>query len=63
MNCPLCQHERSRVIRTTYGADIRRVRCCDGCGHRWVTVEVEEATVRRAREIQAQVKAIAETVI
>jgi transcriptional regulator NrdR family protein len=43
MNCPKCDHDMSKVLitrRDTVETIVRR-RCCDGCGHRWYTVEVE----------------------
>lgn len=64
MSCNLCGHQRSRVLRTVYDAgDIRRVRQCDGCGHKWVTLEVPVDTVSKAREVFEAVKAIAERVL
>lgn len=63
MICHLCSAEHSRIVRTLYGKDVTRVRQCNSCGHRWKTIEVDAETVKRAREVQAKVKAIAETVL
>jgi hypothetical protein len=55
VSCQLCQAEHSRIVRTTYGADIRRVRQCGVCGHRWVTVEVEKDFIDQMRQLQLRI--------
>jgi transcriptional regulator NrdR family protein len=37
MNCPVCSHDESRVLRTTGD---RRERECVRCRHRWRTLEL-----------------------
>lgn len=55
MNCPACQHTRSRVVDTRPDAgSIHRRRVCDRCGHRFSTWEYTEAQlaahVRKRRD-------------
>jgi transcriptional regulator NrdR family protein len=61
--CPLCHHTRTSVIRTTHGAEIRRVRVCDSCGNRWVTLEVPADTVAKARAVLDGIQALSRTVL
>ena len=42
MKCPACTSEEQRVMTTRPGPNkIVRVRCCDACGHRWNTTEID----------------------
>jgi transcriptional regulator NrdR family protein len=49
MNCPSCQHPKSRVINSRQTA---RRRECSACRIRWSTVEViDSQTIAPARKI------------
>ena len=40
MNCPYCNHARTRVIDTSHSVrGVRRRRVCDACGRRFSTME------------------------
>jgi len=64
VNCPLCRHGTSHVLRTS-SEDLRiaRVRQCDGCGHRWNTEEIAAGTARKAREVLERVRELSSTVL
>lgn len=56
MQCPICGHGESGVIRTTAMlATVNRTRQCSTCGHRWRTVEVKQAEYRWLAAVVAKV--------
>lgn len=43
MQCPKCQHSKSRVYRTVnHDISLLRYRRCVACGHKWRTWVTEE---------------------
>ena len=53
MNCPICQHADSAVIRTEPGGHtIRRRRECCRCRHRWTTAETAVDRLERLEQIE-----------
>lgn len=63
MKCIVCKSDAHRVLDTTERDNaIRRRRRCDRCGHRWTTIERDEAEAAGApvdREaILANIRAI-----
>lgn len=63
MNCPLCNHEETRVLRTTERADkIRRTRQCSRCGHRWATLEVSESEIIHAERVKQAAGALMQAI-
>lgn len=61
MECPLCRHEDSRVLRTV-GRDsgIARSRQCMRCGHRWPTLEIPADRANRLERLESAARAILE---
>lgn len=60
VNCPLCQHPRSRVVRTSgTGAGIVRVRQCEACGHPWKTEEISAEAAAKVRDILGRLQDLA----
>lgn len=54
MNCPTCGHDAHRVLQTNTREDrIQRTRECNGCGHRWHTIEALATEYARANDIVA----------
>ncbi len=48
MRCPACTSTEQRVLSTRSGdLKITRLRCCDACGHRWNTVEIDAQNLTR----------------
>lgn len=48
MRCPACTSTEQRVLSTRSGDfKITRLRCCDACGHRWNTVEIDAQNLTR----------------
>lgn len=48
MQCPACSSPEDRVMSTRVGANrVARLRCCNACGHRWNTVEVDAQDLAR----------------
>lgn len=57
MKCPACTSPEQRVLSTRGGdARITRLRCCDACGHRWNTVEIEAQKLHRMESAVAAVR-------
>jgi transcriptional regulator NrdR family protein len=56
MNCPVCSHDESRVLRTTGD---RRERECMRCRHRWRTLEMQAEIAAKLSEAAQAVKALA----
>ena len=56
MNCPVCAHNESRVLRTTGD---RRERECMRCRHRWRTLEVPADIAGRLSEAAKAARALA----
>ena len=53
MKCLTCGSLCNRVLRTTAAdQDIRRLRQCDECGKRWVTIESPREVHDSAAEIR-----------
>lgn len=60
MNCPLCNHPRHRVLRTTEtDGGIRRTRRCERCGDTWTTQELAEDQIKKAAEILKRARELA----
>jgi transcriptional regulator NrdR family protein len=39
--CPACNSSKGRVFDSrSVGGEVKRKRECEGCGHRWATLEV-----------------------
>lgn len=56
MKCPACTSDDQRVMSTRDGiAKVTRLRCCNACGHRWNTVEIEAQNLTR---MESAVKAV-----
>lgn len=56
MRCPACNSEDQRVLSTRPGTSkVARLRCCNACGHRWNTVELEAQNLAR---MESAVKAV-----
>lgn len=48
MKCPACTSTEQRVMSTRSGeSKITRLRCCEACGHRWNTVEIDAQNLNR----------------
>ncbi|MGH8568334.1 MAG: hypothetical protein ACREXU_10025 [Gammaproteobacteria bacterium] len=63
MNCKICQHAESRVVRTVEApAGIRRQRRCRQCGHEWQTLEQATGAIERDRAVLAKASELAELV-
>lgn len=56
MNCPICDHTETRVIRSQ--APRRRRECCR-CGHRWNSIEIMEDRLMKAEQATAKIQALA----
>lgn len=60
MNCRVCKHTSSHVMRSKPRPDaIRRIRQCDRCGYRWPTLELDEQQVAEDRELLARARKLA----
>jgi len=55
MQCPACTSEDQRVLDTTGASKMARLRCCNTCGYRWNTVELEAQHLAR---VESAVKAV-----
>lgn len=56
MKCPACTSNEQRVMTTrTHTSKVMRLRCCDACGHRWTTVELDAQNLSR---MESAVKAM-----
>lgn len=63
MNCSICHHDESAVIRTEpAGETIRRRRECCRCKHRWTTYESSEDAAARLAELKSVLAPVAELV-
>ena len=63
MNCPICQHGESQVVRTDQEVvAIKRRRQCLRCGHRWNTFETPINTAAELAEIKRLLIPVAELV-
>lgn len=50
MNCPHCQHRKSKCIDSRFDALlVRRRRQCLNCNERWTTYEMDVATIERLK--------------
>ena len=49
MNCPICTHDETRVLRSRNGC---RERECCRCRHRWPTRELAEQRVEQLEMIE-----------
>lgn len=59
MECRVCQSPDNRVASTVAKQGmIRRRRICDRCGHRWTTVEAEEALFVDRESILASLRSL-----
>lgn len=57
MKCPACTSTEQRVMSTRNGdLKISRLRCCDACGHRWTTVEIDAQNLTRMESAVAAVR-------
>jgi transcriptional regulator NrdR family protein len=56
MNCPVCSHDESRVLRTTGD---RRERECARCRHRWRTLEMPAEIAVKLTEAAHAARALA----
>jgi transcriptional regulator NrdR family protein len=56
MNCPVCAHDESRVLRTTGD---RRERECMRCRHRWRTLEMPAEIAAKLSEAAHAARALA----
>jgi hypothetical protein len=52
LTCPICSHDRVRVLRTD---GPRRRRECLRCRHRWATVEIDERQLHLLQRARAAV--------
>jgi len=63
MNCPICHHADSAVIRTEpAGQTIRRRRECCRCKHRWTTYESREDAAAELARLKNALAPVAELV-
>lgn len=63
MNCPICQHGDSAVIRTEPTENtIRRRRECCQCRHRWNTFENSEDAAAELAKLKTALAPVAELV-
>lgn len=61
MNCPICHHTESAVIRSEQvGNTIRRRRKCCRCNHRWPTFESSEDTAKELAKLKASLAPVVE---
>lgn len=57
MKCPACTSTEQHVLSTRTGdSKITRLRCCDACGHRWNTVEIDAQNLNRMESAVAAVR-------
>ena len=65
MNCPTCHHPEHQVLRTDSdrAGEIRRIRRCCQCGHRWSTLELVEASLAADRAALARARELAATLV
>ncbi|MNV50631.1 transcriptional regulator NrdR [compost metagenome] len=57
MKCPACTSTEQRVLSTRPGeSKITRLRCCDACGHRWTTAEIDVKNLSRMESAMAAVR-------
>ncbi len=48
MKCPDCNSDDGRVMSTRQGPiKVTRLRCCNACGRRWNTIEVDAQNLAR----------------
>ncbi|CAN5713129.1 hypothetical protein BH10PSE18_BH10PSE18_07850 [soil metagenome] len=58
MKCPDCGSEDQRVMSTRPGATkVTRLRCCNACGRRWNTIEVDAQNLARMESAVSAVRA------
>jgi len=60
MDCPICHHTDSRVLRTD--KNLRRLRQCTRCLNRWPTCELSEQEVRQLRSTDDIVRRLTESI-
>lgn len=60
MKCPACGSEEQRVLSTRHSAaKVVRLRCCDACGHRWNTAEIDVQNLSRMESAVQAVRSFA----
>ena len=63
MNCPICDHTESAVIRTEpAGGTIRRRRECCRCKHRWTTYESSTDAAAELAKLKSALVPVAELI-